>query len=260
MSSEFHKIVQFIFQAAIDKSAARPYNKLHNEGRAYAMTLREKLKAYREEHDISQRQFALRCGLSNGYIAMIERGENPSTGEPIKPSLEAMNKMAAGMGVPVARLLAEVEDIPVDLGTDWSAADNVAPMPGLRRVPRLGSIACGEPILAQQNIEDYDQVPDFIKCDFTLTCRGDSMINARIHDGDLVCIKSQPEVENGQIAAVLILDSGEDGATLKRVRYIDGGVALWPENPAYAPMIFTGSDVDRVRVLGLATHFVSRVI
>lgn len=222
------------------------------------MTLSETIKTYREGHSLSQRQFANICGLSNGYIAMIERGVNPSTGEPITPSLPALKKIATGMGWSMAELFREVDDIPVTMSDELP--DNVIPMPDLRRVPRLGTIACGVPILAEQNIEGYDQVPDWVKCDFTLTCKGDSMINARIHDGDIVCIKSQPEVENGQIAAVLVEGEFESGATLKRVRYVDGGVALWPENPNYAPMIFTGADVNKVRVLGLATHFVSRVV
>lgn len=132
---------------------------------------------------------------------------------------------------------------------------NIQPMPAVQRVPRLGSIACGEPILAEQNIEGYDTVPDYVKCDFTLICKGDSMINARIYDGDIVCIKQQPRVENGQIAAVLV----DDEATLKRVRYIDGGVALMPENNKYEPLIFTGEAVERVRIIGLATHFISTV-
>lgn len=138
-----------------------------------------------------------------------------------------------------------------------SDSSGAIPFPALRRVPRVGSIACGEPILAEQNIESYDAVPDFVNCDFTLVCKGDSMINARICDGDIVCIKQQPEVENGQIAAVQV---GEDSATLKRIRYLDNGIALWPENPAYAPMIFAGDDMAKIRILGLATHFISRCI
>lgn len=222
------------------------------------MTLGEVIREYREGRGLSQRQFAAACGLSNGYIAMLERGENPSTKEPIKPTIAALRKLAAGMGVSLGELLSRAEDVGIGPGEDLP--DNITAMPGARRVPRLGAIACGEPILAQPNIEGYDQVPDWVKCDFTLMCKGDSMTGARIHDGDVVCIKSQPEVENGQIAAVLVEGDFESGATLKRVRYIDGGVALWPENPNYAPMIFTGSDVEKVRILGLATHFVSRVL
>ncbi len=223
------------------------------------MTIGELIKEYRTEHDLSQRQFAIACNLSNGYIAMLERGENPSTGEPIKSTIPALKKIATGMGISMATLFSEVDDIGVDMGGADELPNNVIPMPNMRQVPRLGDIACGEPVLAEQNIEGYDEVPDWVKCDFTLTCKGDSMINARIHDGDVVCIKSQPEVENGQIAAVLVDGEFENGATLKRVRYIENGVALWPENPAYEPMIFVGPEAERVRILGLATHFIGRV-
>jgi repressor LexA len=82
------------------------------------------------------------------------------------------------------------------------------------------------------------------------------MIGARIHDGDVVCIRQQESVDNGQIAAVLI--DGEE-ATLKRFYFSDGVVTLQAENPAYPPRVFTGEDVSKVRVLGLATHFISVV-
>lgn len=131
---------------------------------------------------------------------------------------------------------------------------NVQPMPTLQKVPRIGTIACGYPLLAQQNIEGYDAVPEYVRCDFTLVCRGDSMINARIFDGDIVCIREQPEVENGEIAAVLI-DSEE--ATLKRVKLYEDHIVLEPENPMYKPMVFWGEEMNNVRILGKATHFIS---
>ena len=100
-------------------------------------------------------------------------------------------------------------------------------------------------------------MPNNIKCDFTLLCKGDSMIGARIYNGDLAYIRAQPSVENGQIAAVYI-DGGEhEGATLKRVRYVHDGIVLMPENSDFEPMIFTGDDVEKVHILGLATHFTS---
>lgn len=224
------------------------------------MTIGELIKEYRAEHGLSQRQFAKRCDLSNGYIAMLERGENPSTGEPIKSTIPALKKIATGMGISLNMLFSTVEDIGVSMGDEMPLPDNVIHMPGTRQVPRLGAIACGEPILAENNIEGYDEVPDWVKCDFTLTCKGDSMINARIHDGDVVFIKAQPEVESGQIAAVLIDGEFESEATLKRVRYTEDGIVLWPENPRYEPKSYTGAEAERVRILGLATHFVGKVV
>ena len=128
------------------------------------------------------------------------------------------------------------------------------PMPKMKKIPLVGSIACGTPILAQQNIEKIVDVPENIRCDFSLTCHGDSMEGAGIHDRDVVYIRIQPEVENGEIAAVRI---GEE-ATLKRVYYQNGTLTLMPANAAYAPMVYTGPDLTDVQIEGKAvgwTHW-----
>ena len=129
------------------------------------------------------------------------------------------------------------------------------PMPEMKKIPLVGSIACGTPILAQQNIEKIVDVPENIRCDFSLTCHGDSMEGAGIHDRDVVYIRIQPEVENGEIAAVRI---GEE-ATLKRVYYQNGTLTLMPANAAYAPMVYTGPELNDVQIEGKAvgwTHWV----
>lgn len=129
------------------------------------------------------------------------------------------------------------------------------PMPKMKKVPLIGAIACGEPITAEQNIEKMVDVPENIRCDFSLTCHGDSMVDAGIHDKDVVYIRIQPEVENGEIAAVRI--DGE--ATLKRVYYNPDTLTLMPANPAYAPMVYTGSQLEEVHIEGKAvgwTHWV----
>ena len=129
------------------------------------------------------------------------------------------------------------------------------PMPKMVKVPLVGSIACGTPILAQQNIEKIVDVPENIRCDFSLICHGDSMEGAGIHDRDVVYIRIQPEVENGEIAAVRI---GEE-ATLKRVYYQNGTLTLMPANAAYAPMVYTGPELNNVQIEGKAvgwTHWV----
>ena len=129
------------------------------------------------------------------------------------------------------------------------------PMPKMKKIPLVGSIACGTPILAQQNIEKIVDVPENIRCEFSLTCHGDSMEGAGIHDRDVVYIRIQPEVENGEIAAVRI---GEE-ATLKRVYYQNGTLTLMPANAAYAPMVYTGPELNDVQIEGKAvgwTHWV----
>ena len=125
------------------------------------------------------------------------------------------------------------------------------PMPKMVKVPLVGSIACGTPILAQQNIDGHVDAPEDIRCDFALRCKGDSMIGAGIHDGDAVYIHIQPEVENGEIAAVRI---GEE-ATLKRVYYDGTTLTLMPYNNAYAPMVYTGPQLEDVHIEGKAVGY-----
>ncbi len=125
------------------------------------------------------------------------------------------------------------------------------PMPKMKKIPLVGSIACGTPILAQQNIEKIVDVPENIRCDFSLICHGDSMEGAGIHDRDVVYIRIQPEVENGEIAAVRI---GEE-ATLKRVYYDGTTLTLMPYNNAYAPMVYTGPQLEDVHIEGKAVGY-----
>ena len=125
----------------------------------------------------------------------------------------------------------------------------------IRRVPLLGAIACGEPILAESDLDTFAVVGNAVKCDFALRCQGDSMINARIYDGDVVFIKKQEFVDDGTIAAVLI----DDEATLKRVyKLSDGRIELRAENPVYKPIVVGGEGETRTfRVLGKAVAFQS---
>lgn len=123
----------------------------------------------------------------------------------------------------------------------------------VKHLPILGKIAAGIPILAQENIEGY--LPyDGTDADFCLRINGDSMINARINDGDIVFIKQQSTVENGEIAAVLVNDS----ATLKRVYFIDNKIQLRAENPKYKPMVFSKDDCEDFRILGKAIALYTR--
>ncbi len=125
------------------------------------------------------------------------------------------------------------------------------PVAGTVKRPRLGVISCGEPLLCEENFDGYDEVPTNIPCDFTLKCSGDSMTGARIYDGDIVYIKQQPIVENGQIAAVLI--DGE--ALLKRVYVHDDSMILQAENPQYPPRVYRKEEMNRIRILGRAVGF-----
>ena len=134
---------------------------------------------------------------------------------------------------------------------DLPLPQNIIPMPEMRKLPLIGSIACGAPILAEEHIEEYINIPRHIHADFALTCKGDSMINARIFDGDLVYIRQQDTVENGEIAAILI----DGDATLKRVRFYPESISLEPENPKYRPIILWGEEMNQLRILGKAVAF-----
>lgn len=218
------------------------------------MTLGDVIKTYREEHDLSQRQFALKCNISNGYISMLEKGENPKTHEPIMPSLAALKAIASAMEMSLNELLSQADDMPVDLSDGIPTAPNIFPI-HTKRVPMLGSIACGEPIFANEEHGEFIPTPDNIDADFCLRAHGDSMSGARILDGDIVFIRKQDEVENGQIAAVMIGDE----ATLKRVYYYPekSKLILNPENPAYEPLVYIGAELEEVRILGRAVAFQS---
>ncbi len=133
--------------------------------------------------------------------------------------------------------------------------DNIIPLPKMKKIPLLGTIACGEPILATENIEALINADENLKADFALRCKGDSMINARIFDGDIVYIREQPDVEDGEIAAVLI---GEE-ATLKRVYKYPSKVVLRPENPLYDDWVYSKEEMNEVRIIGKAVAFLSAV-
>lgn len=129
---------------------------------------------------------------------------------------------------------------------------NIEPLGSMQKSPLVGQIACGTPILAEQNIEDYVDLPGHIRADFALTCKGESMIGAGIRTGDIVYIRKQEEVENGQIAAVMV---GGDEATLKRVYTKPGVVQLVAENPNIAPAVFIGKEAEQIHIIGLAVAY-----
>lgn len=135
-----------------------------------------------------------------------------------------------------------------------SEYDNIRPIQ-LKRFPMLGEIACGEPIFADEDREHYIMADMDIKADFCLTAKGDSMINARIYDGDVVFIRQTDMVENGEIAAVII----DDEATLKRVYYDreSNFLQLVAENPKYKPLVYRDEQLDEVHILGKAVYFMS---
>ena len=134
------------------------------------------------------------------------------------------------------------------------AFSNVIPI-ATKKVPLLGTIACGEPLYAEEQYGEYAVVSNEIDCDFCLRAKGDSMIGARINDGDLVFVRQTDAVENGKIAAVVI----EDEATLKRVYLSPDKLVLAAENPAFPPFVYVGEELEKIKILGEAVAFQSLV-
>ena len=201
-----------------------------------------RIRTRREELGLSQEELAARMGYkSKSSINKIEMGINDIPQSKVLAFAKALNTTTAYL-----------------MGCDVSAPptpDNLLPMPAMRKIPLVGSIACGPPILAAENQEGDVDIPAHIHADFALRCKGDSMINARIFDGDIVYIRQQDTVEHGQIAAVLI----DDEATLKRVRIFPDHVILEAENPLYRPMAFWAEEMNALRILGKAVAFTSGV-
>lgn len=210
------------------------------------MTTGERMKQRRKEIGLSAEKVAERLGVSPATIYRYEKGDIE------KVPVDIFAELAKILQTTPAYLMGWEEQPEPKKPT---IPPGFEPMPKMKKIPLIGAIACGEPITAEQNIEKMVDVPENIRCDFSLTCHGDSMVDAGIHDKDVVYIRIQPEVENGEIAAVRI--DGE--ATLKRVYYNPGTLTLMPANPAYAPMIYTGSQLEEVHIEGKAvgwTHWV----
>ena len=214
------------------------------------MTLGDFIKDYRQTHKMSQAAFSSISGISKGYISMLEQNKNPSTGLPIAPTIEIFSKVASAVGITTNELFRLVDaKQPVSMD-EYALPSNIIPLPKVRpTVPLIGQIACGTPILAEENIDGYVELPAQVRADFALTCKGESMINAGIRDGDTVYIRQQQTVENSQIAAVMV-DGGE--ATLKRFYREGDTVTLLAENSSVPPMVFSGPELNRLRVVGLA--------
>ena len=196
------------------------------------------LSALRRREGLSQQELAARLGLTRSAIGMYETGKR-------EPDLHTLTLLARFFQVDMNTLTGEPAGVPLPA--------NLFPVPRFVPRPRLGTIACGKPILAVEEAELFDPVPEGFDCDFTLKCKGDSMINARIFDGDIVYIRAQPEVENGEIAAVRI---GEE-ATLKRVLRCPDKLILEAANPLYDPLVYRGDEMNQVEILGKAIAFTS---
>lgn len=213
------------------------------------MSLHDDIKQRRIELGLTMADVAQSVGVSEATISRWESGDIANMKRDkivsLAKALHVSPSFIMGWDEP------ETEDI-----VSSNKYNNVFPIK-THKIPLLGDIACGEPIFASEAKESYVLAGTDIRADFCLRACGDSMINARIYDGDIVFIREQPMVEKGEIAAVII----NDEATLKRVYYYpeQNKIILNPENPAYEPFVYVGEELNSIRILGKAIAFQSDV-
>lgn len=220
------------------------------------MPISENIKTLRRRYGLTQQELGEIAGVSGKAVSTWELGVK-------EPRMGAIQRIADHFAISKSSI---IEDGGMELPTYVQSADtptppeyrygNIFPIT-TKRVPFLGSIACGEPVFANEEHELYVEVGTNVHADFCLQAAGDSMIGARIHDGDIVFIRKQDMVDNGEIAAVII----EDEATLKRVNYYPDKnlLILHAENPSYKDLIYTDAELDQIVILGKAVAFQSDV-
>lgn len=204
------------------------------------MAIKDNIKNLRTARQLSQDDLAKAIGCTNKAVSTWEKGTR-------EPRMGAIQKMADFFGVPKSAI---IEDDPQDIYhlTNYVALQK-------KKIPLLGKVAAGEPIYADEHIEEYLPVNEDVHADFALRIQGDSMINAGIEDGNIVFVKKQDEVEQGQIAVVL----REDSATVKRFYRTETMIQLISENPKYPPIIIQESDFQNVRILGRVTAVLKKL-
>ncbi|MBQ7356976.1 MAG: helix-turn-helix domain-containing protein [Clostridia bacterium] len=206
--------------------------------------LGDTLKRIRKERGMTLEALATKVGTSRQTIHRYESGI--ITNVPHK----MVGDLARALGVSPATLMGWDGD------TSEKYRENIMPI-SVKRLPILGDIACGEPIYASEEHDSFISTDIGLDADFCLRAHGDSMVGARIYDGDIVFIRAQDSVDNGEIAAVII----NDEATLKRVYYYPEAskLILSAENPRYAPFVYVGDELNEIKIIGKAVAFQSNI-
>lgn len=206
----------------------------------------DRLKAAINIKEMKQTELAERTGINKGTLSSYMSGK-------FEPKQNNLYILAKALNVSEAWLMGY--DVPMERkpqSTISFSHPDILPIK-TKKWRVIGDIACGEPIYANEDFDSYIEAGADIKADFCVRAKGDSMINVRINDGDIVFIRKQPMVENGQIAAVVI----EDGVTLKRFYKHGNKVVLSPENPAHEPLVYTNEELEQIHILGKAVAFQS---
>ncbi|MEK4700404.1 XRE family transcriptional regulator [Solibacillus sp. FSL R7-0668] len=192
------------------------------------MSVGQKIKALRKEKGLTQSELANKLNVVSTAVSAWERDAN-------KPMMDKLTIMSELFNVPISHFF------------DVEIPSNIIPLqPNIVQVPIIGKIACGDPITAVQNIEGYTyEFADFLPKGeiFALIAKGDSM-EPTIANGSKVLVRAQSDVENGELAAVLV--NGDEEATLKRVKKQGDTILLMPDNPAHEPIVVTESNPARI--------------
>jgi repressor LexA len=207
----------------------------------------EVLRDLRKREGLSQAELAEILGVSKSTVGMYEQSKRSPHSD------ELLMRIAGYFGVTIDYLKGYA---PENISYDFDKLGFRKVM--IKRLPMLGKIACGKPVMCEQEYETVIDASGEINADFCVTAQGDSMINARILDGDIIFVREQSIVENGEIAVVIVND---DEVTLKRFYYYPESqrVILQAENPRYQPMVYEGEQLEHIRVLGKAVAFNSKI-
>lgn len=199
-----------------------------------SVTVKDILKGRRLELELTLEDVAKRVGVSPATISRWESGDIANMRR------DRIAALAKALQISPAVIMGWDVDTPIPPGTH---------RPQFKKVPMLGYAAAGQPLEDLNQDTPYYDVENKYDVDFCITVRGDSMINAGINDGDIVFIKSMPEVPNGKIACVEI---DNEKVCLKRFYKSADGVMLISENPKYSPMQLNRFNCQSVKILGLA--------
>lgn len=204
----------------------------NSHSKLFYLVVGNNIKKYRAIRNYSLQVLGDKVGLAKKTIQRYENGE-------IKIDMNRLSDIAEALNVDVPQLLDGAESF---FGIELAEL-NIVPL------PIVGRIACGNGVVAYEEVEGYEHTPrswlnggDY----FYLRAKGDSMTGARIQEGDLLLIRQQEEVEDGEIAAVLI----EDEAVLKRVYHRGDALWLQSENPKYAPIVLEKGGGYDVKIIG----------
>ena len=203
----------------------------------------ELIKKLRLEQNMTLEDLGNKVGVGKSTVRKWENGIIANMRR------DKIEKIADALNVSPGYLMGWEDNIQNSENELFSKYSNLHPIEK-KTLPMLGSVACGKPIFMNEERESYVEVGTEVKADYCLRAKGDSMINAKINDGDIIFVRQQSTVENGEIAVVAV----DNEATLKRVYYYPDTqkLILQAENPAYAPLLFVGEELENVHILGKA--------